>query len=171
MKNILLITFLLLTYLSSFSQHGRPANELFDEAIAKAKKEKKNVFVIFTATWCAPCKYLKRGLCDDYNVQYFDRNYVILELYSSYVDRKKGLANEGANKLLAQYKGDTTAVPYWLIVNPLRKKLHGQLDFSGDVPDLKIFVAVLKKTSRLNQSELEMILERFRQIALLIPED
>jgi hypothetical protein len=43
MKNILLITFLLLTYLSGFSQHGRPANELFDEAIAKAKKEKKNV--------------------------------------------------------------------------------------------------------------------------------
>jgi hypothetical protein len=45
MKNILLITFLLLTYLSGFSQHGRPANELFDEAIAKAKKEKKSVFL------------------------------------------------------------------------------------------------------------------------------
>jgi hypothetical protein len=54
MKNILLITFLLLTSLSSFSQHGRPANELFDEAIAKAKKEKKNVFVIFTATLGVP---------------------------------------------------------------------------------------------------------------------
>jgi hypothetical protein len=74
-------------------------------------------------------------------------------------------------KLLAQYKGDTTAVPYWLIVNPLKKKLHGQLDFSRDAPDLKKFVAVLKKTSRLNESELQMIYERFRQIALLIPED
>jgi hypothetical protein len=58
-----------------------------------------------------------------------------------------------------------------LIINPLRKKLYGQLDFSGDAPNLKRFVAVLKKTSRLNESELQMIYDRFRQIALLIPED
>lgn len=171
MKYNLLIIFFFLMNLSSFSQQGRPANELFEEAIAKAKKEKKNVFVILTATWCSPCKYLKRGLYDVYNVQYFNKNYVIVELHSSYLDRKKGLANEGANKLIAQYGGDTTAIPYWLIISPLKKKLHGQLDFSGDIPDLKKFINILKRTSRLTKSELDMILERFRQISLMVPED
>ena len=170
MKLTLSILFCFLFYLSSFSQ-GRPANELFEEAIAKAKKEKKNVFIILTGTWCGPCKYLKRGLKDDYTIQFFDKNYVIIELHSSYVDRKKGIANEGANKLIASYGGDTTAIPYWIIVNPLKKKLHGQLDFSGDTPDLKKFIKVLKKTSRLKDFELDIILERYRQIALMVPED
>lgn len=166
-----MVPFFLFTSLFSFSQQGRPANELFEEAIAKAKKENKNVFVIFTATWCSPCKYLKRGIKDVYNVQFFDKNYVLLELYSSTLDRKKGLVNEGAKNLLATYKGDTTAIPYWLIVNPYKKKLYGELGFSENTPDLKRFINVIKKTSRLNQSELDMILERFRQIALLVPED
>jgi hypothetical protein len=61
---------------------------------------------------------------------------------------------------------------WWWVLTYVRDAQLGQrLDFSGDVPDLKRFIAVLKKTSRLNESELEMILERFRQIALLIPED
>ncbi len=171
MRKTLLVSFFQFIYILSFSQQGTPANELFDEAIAKAKKENKNVFIILTATWCGPCKYLKRGLKDAYNVQFFDKNYVILELHNSYADRKKGLVNEGANKLIASYGGDTTAIPYWIIVNPLKKKLHGQLDFSSNTPDLKSFINVIKKTSHLNQPELDIILERFRQIALLVPED
>jgi thioredoxin-related protein len=171
MRKRLLVLFFLLIHVYSFSQQGRPADELFDEAITKAKKEHKNVFVILTATWCGPCKYLKRGLTDVYNVQYFDKNYVVLELYSSTLDRTKGLVNEGAKTLLAKYNGDTTAFPYWLIVNPLKKKLYGELGFSNSPQDLKNFINVIKKTSRLNQSELDMILERFRQIALLVPED
>ena len=170
MKKYLIALLFLCLSISGFSQSGRPANELFEEAIAKAKKEKKNVFIIFTATWCTPCKYLKRGLYDPYNVQYFDNNYVILQLYSSYVDIKKGIANEGAKKLLALYDGDTTAVPYWLIVNPLKKKLHGELDFSSDKVFLDKFISVLKKTSRLTTSELQMIYDRFRQLGNLVPE-
>jgi thioredoxin-related protein len=171
MKKLLVVIIFLFNCNYGFSQSGRPANELFEEAIAKAKKEKKNVFIIFTATWCGPCKYLKRCIYDDYNVQYFEKNYVILQFYSSYVDVKKGIANEGANKLLAQYNGDTTKIPYWLIVNPQKKKLHGQLDFGGDAVFLKKFISVLKKTSRLTQPKLQMIYDRFRQIDTMIPED
>jgi thiol:disulfide interchange protein len=171
MKKLLVVIIFLFNCNYGFSQSGRPANELFEEAIAKAKKENKNIFIIFTATWCTPCKYLKRCIYDDYNVQYFEKNYVILQFYSSYVDVKKGIANEGAKKLLAQYKGDTTAIPYWLIINPQKKKLHRQLDFSSDSDFLKGFISVLKKTSKLNKSELQMIYDRFRQIGTMIPED
>ena len=170
MKSFFLFFALIGIVVTGFSQ-GKPANDLFEEAIAKAKKEKKNVFVIFTATWCTPCKYLKRGISDAYNAKFFEDNYVILPLYSSYVDIKKGISNDGANKLLAKYGGDTTSIPYWLIINPLKQKLHGQLDFSSDQQFLKNFVSVIKKTSRLSASELQMIYDRFRQLASLLPED
>ncbi len=170
MKIYFLFFALIFMVVKGFCQ-GKPANDLFEEAIDKAKKEKKNVFVIFTATWCTPCKYLKRGISDAYNAKFFEDNYVILPLYSSYVDIKKGISNEGANHLLAKYGGDTTAIPYWLILNPLKQKLHGQLDFSGDQQFLKNFVNVIKKTSRLSTSELQMLYDRFRQLASLVPED
>lgn len=63
---------------AGYCQAKLPAQQLLDSVIRKAQTEKKNVFVSFSASWCGPCKELKRGLHDVYNVQFFERNYVLL---------------------------------------------------------------------------------------------
>ena len=35
----------------------------FEDAMAKAKKEKKNLFVDFYADWCEPCKLMGTVFC------------------------------------------------------------------------------------------------------------
>ena len=171
MKSISLIIVILILNFYGFSQNGQPANELFQAALTKAKKEHKNIFLIFTATWCGPCKYLIRGLHDEYNVQYFESNYVILELYNKEKGSKRSLENKGGDSILTLYKGDTTAIPYWLILNADGKKLYGELGFSNYPEDLTRFIKTLKKTSRLNDGELQMIYDRFKQVGRLVPSD
>ncbi|MGG9962309.1 thioredoxin family protein [Ferruginibacter sp. SUN106] len=170
MKSILLILIAFMFCFYGFGQNGQPANELFQAALTKAKKEHKNVFIIFTATWCGPCNYLKRGLYDVYNVQFFEKNYVILELYNHELGTKKSFENHGGDSIRAAYKGDTTSVPYWLIVNPVGKKLYGESGFSNYPKDLTRFIKVLKETSHLNDSELQMIYDRFNQLSRSIPD-
>jgi thioredoxin-related protein len=172
MKSIVLILVACLFCLYGFTQNGQPASELLQAALSKAKKEHKNVFIMFTATWCGPCKYLKRGLYDEFNVEYFERNYVILELYNKELGTKRSLENQGADSLLAAaYKGDTTAVPYWLILNSAGKKLYGESGFSNYPAFLTKFVKTIKATSHLNDGELQMIYDRFRQVSKIVPED
>ncbi|GAB2813366.1 thioredoxin family protein [Ferruginibacter profundus] len=170
MKSIFLIVVVLLFYTNGFSQNGQPASELFQAALTKATKEHKNVFILFTATWCGPCNYLKRGLYDVYNVQFFEKNYVLLELYDHELGAKKVLENHGSDSILAQYKGDTTAVPYWLILNATGKKLYGESGFSNYPKDLTRFIKALKATSHLKDNELQMIYDRFVQVARIVPD-
>jgi thiol-disulfide isomerase/thioredoxin len=171
MKSIFLFFIASVICLYSHSQNGQPAKGLFQDALSKAAKEHKNVFVIFTATWCGPCKYLKSGLHDVYNAGYFEKNYVILELYNHELWDKKAMENYGADSILASYKGDTTNVPYWLILNPNGKKLYEQLGFSNYPEELKKFIKALKLTSTLKDFELTMIYERFNQISRMVPKD
>lgn len=51
------------------------------EAIEKAKSEKKQIFLDLYATWCGPCKSMKRKSFTDAEVgKYFNENYVNVEL-------------------------------------------------------------------------------------------
>ena len=165
MKFIFYVIIALTIYTDSFSQNGRPATDLMREAFVKTKAEKKNLFVVWTASWCHPCKELKRGLHDVYNSSYFSNNYVILELYANELEGARDLENGGADSILKIYHGDTTGIPYWMILAPTGKKLYGQLGFSSNVDELKAFISILKRTSHLREGELQMIYDRFRQLS------
>ncbi|MFC0186097.1 Thioredoxin-like [Pseudarcicella hirudinis] len=49
----------------------------FKEALAKAKKENKKIFMDCYTTWCGPCKKLKSSVFPDKNLAaYINQNYV-----------------------------------------------------------------------------------------------
>lgn len=53
----------------------------FEDAMAKAKKEKKNLFVDFYADWCEPCKLMGEQVFVLPEVgEYFNKNFVCCQL-------------------------------------------------------------------------------------------
>ena len=67
----------------------------FQEALALAEKEQKYVFVDVYATWCGPCKQLKRTTFKDKEVgEYFNKNFINIAI--------DGETEEG-DKILSRY--------------------------------------------------------------------
>jgi len=100
----------------------------FSEALAKAKKEDKMIFVDVYATWCGPCKWMSANAFMDEEVgDYFNENFVSLKM-----DGEKG---EGPDFMM-KYALD--AYPSLLFFSPegeLVKKMAGGLD-SNDLMKL-----------------------------------
>lgn len=155
----------------------KSADEVMKEAKAEAAKTNKNVFVIFHASWCVWCHRMDSAMNDQAVQSFFNKNYVIKHLTVDESKDKKDLENPGASALRNKYGGDQQGIPYWLIFDENGKlladsRLH---DDNGKVtgnsvgcpakPDeVSYFINVLKKTSRLSDSQLESIKARFLKI-------
>ena len=94
----LLLPFLLLLSVSAFATAPSTA-ALLDAAKAQAKLEKKNVLVIFHASWCGWCKRLDAFLDDAGMGKLMKDNFVILHLDVLENPDKKALENAGAKVL------------------------------------------------------------------------
>jgi len=184
MKLPVVIAFIFINTNLVLAQSRLPASYLVDSVFQKAKAEKKNIFLLFTATWCGPCNDLKRAIYDEYNREFFENNYVILELYGSEKGSKKKNENPGTKDVILKYDGDTSTLPYWAILNAKGIKLQDNyikidskavkkenIGFSYMPQNLWQFLDFIKKTSKLNKSELQMIYDRCQQLNKMIPGD
>ncbi len=80
----------------------------FSEALKKAKKENKTIFLDAYTSWCGPCKKLKNFVFTDINVgAYFNSHFINLA-----VDMEKGEGLELARKFNVQ------AYPTLFFINP-----------------------------------------------------
>lgn len=178
MKNIVLLFVLVVCFsLCGTGQTPPTANEILQEAYQKAVKENKNVFVLFHASWCGWCHKMDKSMNDPVCKKFFDDNYIITHLVVDESKDKKGLENPGANELRNKYYGDGIGIPFWLVFDKEGILLYdSKMRAEGEGPEkgensgcpanaeeVAYFVKIIKKTSKLNIAELEIISKRFRE--------
>ena len=165
-----LFTILIITslYFGNKAVAQEKASDIMNIAFTKAKKENKNVFLIFHASWCGWCKKMDKQILDDCCKKLFTDNYIITHLVVLESDNNKHLENPGAAEILKKYKGDKSGIPFWLIFDKNGKLLEDSFDSSGqnlgcpaskgEVPE---FINKLKSTSKLTNEELKIIENKF----------
>jgi thioredoxin-related protein len=152
------------------------AEEILKNAYAKAAKENKNVFIIFHASWCGWCHKMDTAMNDANCRDLFKNNYVIEHLTVDESQNKKNLENPGAAEFRKKHGGEGQGIPYWLIFDKdgnllADSKMRTDPAFPegnntgcpANEKEVEHFVAVLKKTSKLNDQQLETVRKRFRK--------
>jgi thioredoxin-related protein len=154
-----------------------PASEVLSAALKTAGQQKKNVLLMFHASWCGWCHRMDTSLNDPAVKPFFDKNYVITHLVVHESEAKKHLENPGAEELKDKYHGKGQGIPFWLIFDPQgnliadsRIRTEGQGPDEGEncgcpalEKEVSYFISVLKKSSSISDEALETIRKRFRQ--------
>ena len=91
MKFNILLPLILFVFIFTNSYAQVPsANQLLLQAYEKAKKEEKNVFIMFTASWCVWCHKMDSSMNSPLSKKYFEDNYIIVHLtINGSADNKK----------------------------------------------------------------------------------
>ncbi len=179
LKNVIFTLILLLTFNGvSAQEKPGPADKILAEACKLAAKEKKNVIVMFHASWCGWCKKLDASINDPSCRDYFQKNFVIIHLTVLESKDKKNLENPGARELYTKYAGENSGIPFFLIYDSkgtiladskIRPDGEG-LDKPGQNmgcpasdEEVATFIKTLKKFSVVTPAEEKAITERFRK--------
>lgn len=173
---ILFSAFLFTCFVMEGQTPAPPAEKLLATAFKQAKKENKNVFILFHASWCGWCHKMDASMNDTAVLKYFTDNYVIVHLTVEESANKKNLENEGGFALKTKYHGATAGLPFWLIMDKKRNLLGdsqvrapgipitaagSNIGCPADSVGLKHFIEVLKKSSKLDENALQNISKVF----------
>jgi hypothetical protein len=165
--------------ISGWGQHSpQSADQVMREAMQQAVTEKKNILIIFHASWCGWCRKMDSSINDRSCKNFFDDNYVIRHLVVDESADKKNLENPGVYKFRAKYSGGDLGLPSWLIFdkdgNLLADSQMRPDGTNATTPGENIgcpatekevthFIAILKKTSKLDVAQEAAIKKRFSQ--------
>jgi thioredoxin-related protein len=151
-----------------------PAAEVIRQACSEASREKKNVFILFHASWCHWCHKMDTAMNDPRVKTFFTDHYIIRHVVVYENRGKEILENPGARELVTKYDGDNQGIPYWLIFEPGGKLLaDSRLRTSPDAEpgnnvgcpareeEVDYFCRVLKASSGLEPAALLQIRKRF----------
>jgi len=177
MKGILTLTLILFSRMISFSQSPASADEIMKEAYSVAKKENKEILLIFHASWCGWCHKMDTSLNDPSVKKYFDDNFVIRHMVVFESKGKESLENPGALDMLKKYNGATDGIPFWIIFDKdgnflvsslIREVINGKeqrknTGCPATKEEVDYFITVLKQATTLKEDELEKIRVRFRK--------
>lgn len=149
------------------------ADKQLKQACDKAGKEHKQVFVMFTASWCGWCHRMKNSMTDEEIRKYFDDNFVTVYFTVDESADKKNLETPGGAAFRTRYGGDNQGIPFWLVFNPQGQLIAdcmrpdgsptGKINSGCPAEDAEVayFIEVLRKTTGLKEDQLEKISKRF----------
>lgn len=139
-----------------------------NKALAEAQTQKKNVLLVFHASWCGWCKLMEKNMNLPETKPIFDKKFVTTYIDAQERGEKKKLENPGGQELMNTYKGENAGLPFWLILNPKGEVLTDSFDSKGEnlgspatPEEVSSFLAKLEKSSKMNKEELQIIQKVF----------
>ncbi|AQX12990.1 thioredoxin family protein [Elizabethkingia meningoseptica] len=171
MKLKKLILILSLGIFFSVSAQQENANKILDRALTQAKKEKKNVMLIFHASWCGWCKKMEKNLNSADVKPLIDKNYIVT--YVSVQERGENIKkyeNPDGQILMNKYQGESAGLPFWVILDNKGTALDNSFDKNKEnigcpasPEEVTEFKDKLQKTSSLTANQLQTVYDNFVQ--------
>ncbi len=123
-KNALIIGLVLTAALPVAQAMPVKAADVVKRAETEARRQKKNVFVYFHASWCPWCRRLESLLDDTTYGPKFRASFVIAAIDIRERGEKQKDENPGWDTLMARLRGAAEQdVPYYVILSPKGQKL------------------------------------------------
>ncbi len=172
------ILVLLITMHFSFlakSQQALAADEILKKAYVQAKEQSKKVFVIFHASWCAPCKKLDSSMNHSSVKAFFDNAFVKVHLTVFESKGKETRENPGALDLFSKFSGlKEHSLPFWIIFDEMGNFLADAQITKGvnvgcpsEKEEIAFFVSVLKKTTVISEEQVNAVINRFSNLPVI----
>ncbi len=150
----LLSTALLALSVSAAFADAPSADTLLSKANAQAKKEHKDVLVIFHASWCGWCHKLDDMLASKEVGPTMSKAYVVVHLVVDESKDKKADENPGADKLRITLKGEKVGLPFFAVLTPAGKSLGtsihpktGNIGYPAAPNEIAHFMDLLRASS------------------------
>tara|TARA_B100000524_G_scaffold158839_1_gene80610 strand:- start:147 stop:671 length:525 start_codon:yes stop_codon:yes gene_type:complete len=172
MKMKLTLLFLLI-FLTSNAQEDNSllsAQQIVSNASIRATAENKNIFLTYSASWCGWCKKMAAQIKDEKCADLFDKEYVFATLVVNETKKNKSLETPGGFEFLTEHRGQNAGLPFWVMLdkkgnliensfNPKSQNLGCPVSDS----ELDYFAEKLKRTSNLEENEIKIIINVFKQ--------
>jgi len=143
------------------------AKVVLTKAQAQAKAGKKNVMVIFHASWCGWCHKLDDFLADPEMGKLMKANFVIQHVDVLENGDKKVLENEGGLTYMESFGGKNAGLPFTAMTDPSGKMLvnsskdgkpTGNIGYPAAPDEIAHFMTMLKKSApRMTPADLTKI--------------
>ncbi len=159
LKNILFALVIITFTLSVNAQSPKPlpADKIMKTALKEAKAEKKNVMIIFHASWCKWCTRLEKAIASPELKDIFKDNWVVT--YLDVMERGgkiDSLENPGGKEIMKKYGGENAGLPFCAFVDKSGKLIANSnvmpdktnIGYPGAPDEIVRFTDLLKKSSK-----------------------
>lgn len=132
-----------------------PAPALMMGAMKTAQAEHKVIWVLFSASWCDPCKKLENLILTSDVKSILAAHYVSLKLIVSESADRRALENPNANILMTKFDSRSIVPPFSafmdgggrMIANSRGMPNGGEIGYPSTPERIQAFMALLQKTA------------------------